>query len=236
MPNFETNEKSNQHEEDIERLSEIIHRYTLLPKNRILQFIRTYGLQRMIPSINILCETENQRKKLAEMIEFRNLYDEVSNVPEDKYVLRNNQDAGKYFTHFFNGMNDKERIAAAFLDTANSIIATKILFEGTINESYFYPRELIKDALFFNATSIMLAHNHPSGGMVESPPDVELTKKIKGILDTVNIKLLDHLIVYNNNYLSLCEKQPFLFVDTKDIKFNKIREIKEENDLDYELE
>lgn len=88
-----------------------------------------------------------------------------------------------------------EVFGCLFLDTKNCILAWKEMFQGTIDSTTVYPREVIKEALRRNATKVILAHNHPSGNSDPSQQDIALTKKLKEILQIIDIKVLDHIIV-----------------------------------------
>jgi len=69
------------------------------------------------------------------------------------------------------------------------------MFQGTIDSTTVYPREVVKETLRLNATKVILAHNHPSGNSDPSQQDIELTKKLKEILQIIGVKVLDHIIV-----------------------------------------
>lgn len=90
-----------------------------------------------------------------------------------------------------------EVFCCLFLDTKNCILAWKEMFQGTIDSTTVYPREVVKETLRLNATNVILAHNHPSGNTDPSQQDIELTKKLKEILQIINVKVLDHIIVGN---------------------------------------
>ena len=81
------------------------------------------------------------------------------------------------------------------LDTQNAVICFEKLFSGTLNQAAVYPREVVKRALAKNAASVILVHNHPSGISEPSHADRELTDKLKSALATVEVRVLDHLIV-----------------------------------------
>ena len=91
--------------------------------------------------------------------------------------------------------SDQEEFACLFLDTRHQIIVFEILFTGTINRSYVYPRVIIKRALDLNAAAIVLGHNHPSGDPTPSQSDLELTKELTRTLKLVDVVVLDHLVV-----------------------------------------
>jgi DNA repair protein RadC len=69
------------------------------------------------------------------------------------------------------------------------------MFQGTIDSTTVYPREVVKETLRLNATKVILAHNHPSGNSDPSQQDIGLTKKLKEILQIIDVKVLDHIIV-----------------------------------------
>lgn len=82
-----------------------------------------------------------------------------------------------------------------FLDESCGLIAEKCLSKGTINRTAIYPREVIKYALDYHASNIILLHNHPSGDTTPSGADVAVTTKIYDALRAIDIHLFDHIIV-----------------------------------------
>ena len=99
----------------------------------------------------------------------------------------------------------KEIFKVLFLNKANRILDEKDLFEGTVDETAVYPRELVKAALERHATSLILIHNHPSGRIEPSLEDREITRKLQTACNAVSIKILDHIIVGDNQYFSFNE-------------------------------
>lgn len=82
-----------------------------------------------------------------------------------------------------------------FLDAQVRLICAEELFRGTLTQTSVYPREIVKRALHFNAASIILAHNHPSGVSLPSSSDEALTKAVKASMALVDVRVLDHIIV-----------------------------------------
>lgn len=103
---------------------------------------------------------------------------------------------------------DKERevFCMIYLDSQHGIIDFEILFHGTINSASVYPREVVKSALKHNAAAVILAHNHPSGSPEPSRADRQITDQIVTALKTVDIKVLDHLIVGGAQSISFAER------------------------------
>ncbi|MGQ9444967.1 JAB domain-containing protein [[Pasteurella] aerogenes] len=100
------------------------------------------------------------------------------------------------------GAEEREQFVVLFLDNQHRLIKSEIMFQGTINQSTVYPREVIKTALYCNAAALLLAHNHPSGYLEPSHADVVITRKIQEAAELFDIRVLDHLIVQGTNAYS----------------------------------
>ncbi len=95
-----------------------------------------------------------------------------------------------------------EEFKLLFLDSRNQLIAVETFKIGTVNRSVVYPRKVVERALYNHAVGVILAHNHPAGTLQPSQDDRGVTKAIKEALKTVDITLLDHIIIGNNDYYS----------------------------------
>ncbi len=89
------------------------------------------------------------------------------------------------------------------VDTQNRVISTDIICHGSISSVNIDMRKLISVALRNNAAGIILAHNHPGGKALPSAADREATEMVRNILSAINIRLLDHIIVAGNEYVSM---------------------------------
>ena len=96
-----------------------------------------------------------------------------------------------------------ETFAALFLDNQNRVIAYEELFSGTINAATVHPRPIIERVLQLNAAAVILAHNHPSGASEASHQDLTVTARIRDALDLVDARLLDHIIIGDNEVYSI---------------------------------
>ena len=103
----------------------------------------------------------------------------------------------------------QECLYTIYLDNKNMILEDKLLFIGTLNQSNIHPREIFKYAYLNNSNKVILVHNHPSNIILPSKDDLFMTKKIIEIGKIQGIKVIDHLIIGNNNYYS--------FYDNNDI-------------------
>ena len=99
-----------------------------------------------------------------------------------------------------------EVFAVLFLDAQHRLIALEEMFRGTLTQTSVYPREVVVRALHHHAAAVVLAHNHPSGGVEPSRADEALTQTLKGALALVDVRVLDHVIVAAGQTLSMAEK------------------------------
>lgn len=100
---------------------------------------------------------------------------------------------------------EQEVLTAIYLDVKTNVIAKKQIFKGGLNQSLIHPREVFKYAVKYSAYSLILVHNHPSGDPTPSKQDIEVTKRFQQAGKLLQIELLDHVIVTNNNYLSILD-------------------------------
>ncbi len=99
-----------------------------------------------------------------------------------------------------------EVFCCLFLDNRHRVLAFDELFRGTIDTAAVYPREIVKQALSRNAAAVILAHNHPSGVAEPSQSDQLITRRIRDALDLVDVRLLDHFVIGDNNCVSLASR------------------------------
>lgn len=103
-------------------------------------------------------------------------------------------------------MLEDEAFGCIFLTTRHRVIAKEVLFNGSIDRLKVYPRVVVRRALALNAAAVVCWHNHPSGNAQPSSGDVELTRILKDILEVVDMRLLDHVIVSRTGAVSMAEK------------------------------
>ena len=99
-----------------------------------------------------------------------------------------------------------EVFAVLYLDNRHRVIQYRELFRGTIDGASVHPREVVKEALHWNAGAVILAHNHPSGVAEPSQADLRITQRIKEALELIEVSVLDHLIVGEGEGVSLAER------------------------------
>ncbi len=120
-------------------------------------------------------------------------------------VLSSPQDVKNYLRLEI-GALEHEVFSVLFLDSQHRIIELREMFRGTVSQAAVYPREVVKEALRLNAACVILAHNHPSGVAEPSRADEVLTQGLKAALQLVDVRVLDHLVVTQNNVVSFAER------------------------------
>lgn len=135
---------------------------------------------------------ELARRALAERLKERAVFD--------------SPDAVKHYLQLHIASRPHEVFAALFLDAQHRLIALEELFRGTLTQTSVYPREVVVRALHHHAAAVVLAHNHPSGGIEPSRADEALTQTLKAALALVDVRVLDHVIVAPGQSLSMAEK------------------------------
>src|SRR3989475_6806349 len=99
----------------------------------------------------------------------------------------------------------QEHFLCASINGANEILNIRVVSIGLIDRTPVHPREVFADALSDRASAVIVAHNHPSGGLETSPSDVNITAQLKAAGLIVGIDLLDHIIFNRTGYFSFLE-------------------------------
>lgn len=122
-----------------------------------------------------------------------------------KNVIR---DPESVLNYLYASMRDrkKEVFKVLFLDKANRLIDEQDLFHGTVDEAAIHPREVVQAALDRHASAIILVHNHPSGRVDPSVEDREITRKLQSACASVDLKILDHIIIGGSRNFSFREQ------------------------------
>lgn len=100
---------------------------------------------------------------------------------------------------------DHECFAVLFLDAQLRVTAFETMFRGTLTQTSVYPREVVAAALGHAACTVILAHNHPSGGVQPSRADEVLTQVLKSALALIDVRVLDHVVVGGDTAVSFAE-------------------------------
>ncbi|NVN90949.1 MAG: DNA repair protein RadC [Desulfuromonadales bacterium] len=100
----------------------------------------------------------------------------------------------------------KEQFLTLHLDGKNRIICMDLVSIGSLNQSIVHPRHVFQTALISNAAAIICVHQHPSGDPTPSSEDISITRRLKEAGEIMGIKILDHIIIGDGQYLSFVER------------------------------
>ncbi|GAB4460516.1 MAG: DNA repair protein RadC [Anaerolineae bacterium] len=101
---------------------------------------------------------------------------------------------------------EQEHLRVLLLDTKNRVLNSPTVYIGNVNSSIIRVGEVFKEAVRENATSLIVAHNHPSGDPTPSPEDVQVTRSMVQAGSLLGIDVLDHLVIGHQRYVSLKER------------------------------
>ena len=153
---------------------------------------RFKGLGGSAKRAELVAVLELARRALAEQLKERAAFDSATAV--------------KHYLQLHLAARPHEVFAVLFLDAQHKLIALEELFRGTLTQTSVYPREVALRALHHHAAAVILAHNHPSGGVQPSRADEAITQNLKSALALIDVRVLDHVIVAPGQALSMAEK------------------------------
>lgn len=161
-----------------------------LQRKSVQELVRLKGLGPARASILAACFELGERASLSELVS-GSAIGRVDEIHDHCRMLLSNKPI--------------EHCIALLLNAQNQILDCKQLSKGTLTQTAIYPREVAKLALEHHASSVILAHNHPSGFAEPSPGDIMMTRSLADALAVVDIMLLDHIIVAGPKTISLYE-------------------------------
>jgi len=122
-----------------------------------------------------------------------------------KPQLNSSSKAGEYVCSLFYG-RQYEAFYAICMDSQNRVNYAALIHEGTIDSAPVYPRLIVEAAIRHQASSLILAHNHPGGSLQPSSADLDATRKICTACDAISVRVVDHIIVAGNQYFSFADR------------------------------
>ncbi len=122
----------------------------------------------------------------------------------DTKILSTPDAFGKFFVPRFRNLRN-ETVMMICLDAKCKLLCCHELGQGSVNSANISTRRIAEVALGVNATSVVLAHNHPSGLAIPSNDDINTTRHIAQVLAAVDVVLADHIVVADDDYVSMAE-------------------------------
>lgn len=125
-----------------------------------------------------------------------------------RQVINNSADAAELLIKKMRGL-DRENFQVMLLNQKKALLGIETVSVGTLNGSMVHPREVFKSAIRRSASTVILAHNHPSGICEPSEQDLLVTQRLKEAGQMIGIDVIDHIIIGEDTYYSFRENQIF---------------------------
>jgi DNA repair protein RadC len=171
--------------------------------HRLLDAFKTFAGVLDAP-VERLMEVEGIGENAAVLIKFlqaMSRYYDLSKIRQEK-ILPTIDDCGRYLVPFFKNRKN-ETVFLLALDAKLKVLSCQEVGEGSVNYASVPVRRVVEMALEMGATSVVLAHNHPSGIAVPSGDDIQTTRRLATALSAVEIVLVDHIVVADDDYTSM---------------------------------
>ncbi|PLX79274.1 MAG: hypothetical protein C0615_02710 [Desulfuromonas sp.] len=112
------------------------------------------------------------------------------------------------FRHYHEKLRDqkKEHFYSLLLDSKNRLLREIRVSEGSLNASIVHPREVFNPVIRESAAAVLFVHNHPSGDPTPSREDIDLTARLVEAGKLMGVRVLDHIIIGNGDYISFCDR------------------------------
>lgn len=145
-------------------------------------------------------------EKAAVILALRGLLDSYHTEVLSRGEVLSSSTAVRRFLRYRFSRREREVFGALFLDTRHHLLCNEELFFGSVDRAMVYPREVIKACLKHNASAVILYHNHPSGIPEPSASDIQVTSRIAMLLQELDVRLVDHVVVGAAEEISFAER------------------------------
>ena len=147
--------------------------------------------------------SEDQLDKLSVLNEAITEY--IVSIPVNSNVQITNSDIATFYLYPLLKNLDHEECYILYLSIKNTIIKRMRLSMGSLTQTTFDSKQILRNAILLGAQGIIISHNHPTNDPMPSPADIHATKTLEKACNTVGIQLLDHIIISNSTYYSFTE-------------------------------
>jgi DNA repair protein RadC len=128
----------------------------------------------------------------------------IDRIVRDAPILNSAEAVSQYLKPLMAGRT-REVFYVLCLDSRLRVKFPAQIAQGTVKDAYVHPREVVEAALAHNASAVVLAHNHPSGHLAPSQADHSLTRQLVNVLGIIDINVLDHVIIADDDSYSFAE-------------------------------
>lgn len=187
--------------EDEQRLADIFSKVAKIPEAKMKQALTDNNIREILINPVLLEPTPAEYERILMLQEFRKLY-KLLEYFEQKYTIRTPEDAAAFLQPILSD-RDCEIVVGVMLDRRNAVIKQLTISEGTLGEATLEPRKIARAAIIYNASAVILAHNHPSGNAHPSQLDIDATQQVSDTMSKLGISVLDHIVIGKPDFVSL---------------------------------
>jgi DNA repair protein RadC len=189
------------------RTGDAVSRMSALDHARLL--LQRFGSLRQLAAASVaeLCAIKGigpaKAAELLAVFELARRFGRTSLQPGARYSCPQ-----EVFSHFHEQLRDhkRERFIALLLDSKNRLLREVGISEGSLTASIVHPREVFAPVVREAAAAVLFVHNHPSGDPSPSREDLEITRRLKEAGELMGVRVLDHIIIGNEDYVSLADR------------------------------
>ena len=164
-------------------------------------------------SISELCSVEGVGISSATMIKLVSACSKRSrNLQTDSRMKLNTASSIKKFLTDLYDNESEERIYLIALNNSFRLLGYSNLYTGKINYSSATIDNIVRTSHSYNASFVILAHNHPDGVALPSKEDIAVTETVNSALSHINVKLLDHIVIAGDDYVSMAQSKCFKYI------------------------
>lgn len=125
----------------------------------------------------------------------------------EKPIIRSPQDLADLLLPEMSGL-PQEQMRVVLLNTKNRVVGITTVYQGSLHTTVLRIADIFREAVRHNSAAIVVAHNHPSGGMpMPSPEDIAVTRELVKAGNLLDIQLIDHIVVGNGQYVSMKDRR-----------------------------
>lgn len=134
------------------------------------------------------------------------IYETPTRIPvTDTLQIKQPRDAYEFFRTEMENL-EQEQLRTIHLNTKSRVISSRLIYQGTLNETHIRFGEVFRYAIVDNAAGIVVCHNHPSGDPTPSPEDAAITRELVKVGDLLDIDVVDHIVIGKGKFVSLKER------------------------------
>jgi DNA repair protein RadC len=187
--------------DDERRLAEIFAKVARIPDSKMARALTENNIRDILRNPVLLEPTPAEFERIQTLQEFRKQYTLLEHF-EEKYKILSPADAAAFLQPTLSDQ-EYEMVVGLMLDKRNTVIKQLKISEGSLGEAFIEPRKIAKAAIIYNANTVILAHNHPSGNAEPSQSDIDTTRQLSDALSGLGIHVLDHIVIGRPDFTSL---------------------------------